>query len=174
MVIVETYEAPECTNRWSQTPACCRPQRGPYNGMPPCRSADERAFIVGPLSLFGIGDAPRESSGQYEACGSRHSTLTPAGDLSRPSWCVGPASGSAPTGRGSFSNHPSVLRGESHPQVLLGARHQGDSVWSEPRRWPIHERPPQMGRSRLSGHSGRSPSSCGSEPHPAVKRTSAP
>ena|ERR1035437_27962 len=34
---------------------------------------------------------------------------------------------------------PSIrIRGESHSQVLLGARHQGDSVWSEPGRWPIH------------------------------------
>jgi len=25
-----------------------------------------------------------------------------------------------------------------HSRVLLGARHQGDSVWREPTRWPMH------------------------------------
>jgi hypothetical protein len=33
---------------------------------------------------------------------------------------------------------PLQVDGESRARVLLGARHQGDSVWSEPERWPIH------------------------------------
>ena len=30
------------------------------------------------------------------------------------------------------------MNGDSHLRVLLGARHRGDSVWSEPERWPMH------------------------------------
>jgi hypothetical protein len=33
---------------------------------------------------------------------------------------------------------PLRMNGDSRVLVLLGARHQGDSVWSEPGRWPIH------------------------------------
>jgi hypothetical protein len=31
-----------------------------------------------------------------------------------------------------------TIDGEPRGRVLLGARHQGDSVWSDPERWPIH------------------------------------
>lgn len=27
---------------------------------------------------------------------------------------------------------------EMRDRVLIGARHQGDSVWAEPERWPVH------------------------------------
>jgi hypothetical protein len=33
---------------------------------------------------------------------------------------------------------PLDVGGTTRRRVLLGARHQGDSVWSEPERWPIH------------------------------------
>jgi len=33
---------------------------------------------------------------------------------------------------------PLEVNGEFRARVLLGARHQGGSVWSEPERWPIH------------------------------------
>lgn len=33
---------------------------------------------------------------------------------------------------------PLEVDGRSRSRVLLGARHQGDSVWSEPERWPMH------------------------------------
>lgn len=33
---------------------------------------------------------------------------------------------------------PLEVDGLPRSQVLLGARHQGDSVWSEPERWPMH------------------------------------
>jgi hypothetical protein len=33
---------------------------------------------------------------------------------------------------------PLVVDGQSRSRVLLGARHRGDSVWSEPERWPVH------------------------------------
>jgi hypothetical protein len=33
---------------------------------------------------------------------------------------------------------PLEVDGQRRSRVLLGARHQGDSVWSEPQRWPMH------------------------------------
>lgn len=33
---------------------------------------------------------------------------------------------------------PIQIDGQSRNRVLLGARHQGGSVWSEPDRWPVH------------------------------------
>ena len=37
-----------------------------------------------------------------------------------------------------FLEPPLRIDGEPRNRVLLGARHQGNSVWSEPERWPIH------------------------------------
>lgn len=33
---------------------------------------------------------------------------------------------------------PLAVDGQPRSRVLLGARHQGDSVWSKPARWPMH------------------------------------
>jgi hypothetical protein len=33
---------------------------------------------------------------------------------------------------------PLRIDGKARDRVLLGARHQGGSVWSEPGRWPVH------------------------------------
>jgi hypothetical protein len=33
---------------------------------------------------------------------------------------------------------PLEVDGQLRSHALLGARHQGDSVWSEPERWPMH------------------------------------
>lgn len=33
---------------------------------------------------------------------------------------------------------PLLVDGRPRSRVLLGARHQGDSVWAEPERWPVH------------------------------------
>jgi hypothetical protein len=33
---------------------------------------------------------------------------------------------------------PLRIDGKNRDRVLLGARHQGDSVWSEPGWWPVH------------------------------------
>ena len=46
--------------------------------------------------------------------------------------------------------------GQPRSRALLGARHQGDSVWSEPERWPIHVYVcvPEPG-SETSGHLAR-------------------
>ena len=33
---------------------------------------------------------------------------------------------------------PLAVDGQPRSRVLLGARHQGGSVWSEPERWPVH------------------------------------
>ncbi len=33
---------------------------------------------------------------------------------------------------------PLRIDGKARDRVLLGARHQRDSVWSEPERWPVH------------------------------------
>jgi hypothetical protein len=33
---------------------------------------------------------------------------------------------------------PLRIDGKDRDRVLLGARHQGNSVWSEPGRWPVH------------------------------------
>jgi hypothetical protein len=33
---------------------------------------------------------------------------------------------------------PLVVDGQRRSRVLLGTRHRGNSVWSEPKRWPVH------------------------------------
>ncbi len=35
-------------------------------------------------------------------------------------------------------HQPLRLDGEPRTRVLLAARHRGNSVWSEPERWPLH------------------------------------
>ena len=33
---------------------------------------------------------------------------------------------------------PIRLDGQARSRVLLGSRHRGDSVWTQPERWPMH------------------------------------
>ena len=33
---------------------------------------------------------------------------------------------------------PIRLDGQARSRVLLGSRHRGDSVWTQPKRWPMH------------------------------------
>ena len=33
---------------------------------------------------------------------------------------------------------PIRLDGQARSRVLLGSRHKGDSVWTQPERWPMH------------------------------------
>jgi hypothetical protein len=52
---------------------------------------------------------------------------------------IGPASIGARTDFAGADLEPPIQTDDNHvSRVLLGPRHQGGSVWSEPDRWPVH------------------------------------
>lgn len=75
--------------------------------------------------------------GSVCACGSPPTTLNPDGPIEVT--LVAHASIGPRTDRAwATLESPLRINGQVRDRALLGARHQGDSVWSEPVRWPVH------------------------------------